>query len=264
MHQRKSNQSKIASKGPSVEEEDFFNEFSDTDDKRPPVALETEELDKKPDAAVQQSKTMMTRIKTGFSIFGCFVLVIGLGHFYCALLVLVLQIGIFREIIGLKRSYKRERPIYLTTVVIWYIFFVGTAYILLTTLEDRLYLSPSESMQFVLQYKSITAFSLYMLGFLAFVLSIRIGYIRYQVRLFLVTHIVLMLSMAVSGAIALIYQGLIWFLTAAIIVILNDCGAYHFGIVFGKTRLIALSPKKTVEGFLGGFVTSLLLTRFVC
>jgi phosphatidate cytidylyltransferase len=36
-------------------------------------------------------------------------------------------------------------------------------------------------------------------------------------------------------------------------VIANDVFAYIFGISFGRTPLIKLSPKKTVEGFVGAF-----------
>ena len=35
--------------------------------------------------------------------------------------------------------------------------------------------------------------------------------------------------------------------------------AYIFGMLFGKTPLIKVSPKKTWEGFLGGGISSLLL-----
>lgn len=35
--------------------------------------------------------------------------------------------------------------------------------------------------------------------------------------------------------------------------------AYIFGMLFGKTPLIKLSPKKTWEGFIGGGLSSLLL-----
>lgn len=45
----------------------------------------------------------------------------------------------------------------------------------------------------------------------------------------------------------------------AALVVCNDTFAYICGFFFGKTPLIQLSPKKTVEGFVGGFVWTLLL-----
>jgi phosphatidate cytidylyltransferase len=41
------------------------------------------------------------------------------------------------------------------------------------------------------------------------------------------------------------------------IVICNDCTAYIFGFFFGHTPLIELSPKKTWEGFMGAFASTM-------
>ncbi|XP_061385347.1 uncharacterized protein LOC133320772 [Danaus plexippus] len=58
--------------------------------------------------------------------------------------------------------------------------------------------------------------------------------------------------------IKLIYFGLIWFIVSSSSVIVNDIFAYIFGIFFGKTQLIKLSPKKTVEGFTGASLITLI------
>lgn len=51
--------------------------------------------------------------------------------------------------------------------------------------------------------------------------------------------------------------GLVWVLFPAFLVIVNDTMAYVFGVLMGKHKLLPrLSPKKTVEGFVGaGFST---------
>jgi phosphatidate cytidylyltransferase len=46
--------------------------------------------------------------------------------------------------------------------------------------------------------------------------------------------------------------GIIWFLLPASLVIVNDIAAYVAGFFCGRTPLIAVSPKKTWEGFVGG------------
>lgn len=51
-----------------------------------------------------------------------------------------------------------------------------------------------------------------------------------------------------------VFEGLIWFFLPAALVITNDIFAYICGITFGRTQLIKLSPKKTVEGFVGAWV----------
>lgn len=56
---------------------------------------------------------------------------------------------------------------------------------------------------------------------------------------------------------------MIWFFLPASLVICNDIWAYICGMTFGKTPLIKLSPKKTVEGFVGAFVCTVIFSIFV-
>lgn len=51
---------------------------------------------------------------------------------------------------------------------------------------------------------------------------------------------------------------MIWFFVPASLVICNDIFAYICGKLFGRTSLFKLSPKKTVEGFVGAFICTLL------
>lgn len=52
-----------------------------------------------------------------------------------------------------------------------------------------------------------------------------------------------------------------WLLYAALLVILNDTIAYAFGMTIGKRPLLPeISPKKTIEGFVGGGVSTMLLS----
>lgn len=54
-----------------------------------------------------------------------------------------------------------------------------------------------------------------------------------------------------------IFEGMIWFFLPVSLVITNDIFAYICGITFGRTQLIKLSPKKTVEGFVGAWVLTI-------
>lgn len=47
------------------------------------------------------------------------------------------------------------------------------------------------------------------------------------------------------------------------LVIANDIWAYIFGFFMGKTPLIKLSPKKTVEGFIGGWAMTIVFGMLV-
>lgn len=55
-----------------------------------------------------------------------------------------------------------------------------------------------------------------------------------------------------------IFEGMIWFFLPVSLVITNDIFAYICGITFGRTQLIKISPKKTVEGFVGAWVFTIL------
>jgi phosphatidate cytidylyltransferase len=52
--------------------------------------------------------------------------------------------------------------------------------------------------------------------------------------------------------------GLVWVLFPAFLVVVNDTMAYVFGVLLGKHKLLPrLSPKKTVEGFIGAGISTL-------
>jgi CDP-diglyceride synthetase len=104
------------------------------------------------------------------------------------------------------------------------------------------------------------AFGLYMLGFVAFVISLRQRRnFKYQFSQFAYCHMALLLVVVQSTYLAAnIFNGLLWFFVPAGLVVCNDSFAYVAGFFFGRTPLIRLSPKKTVEGFVGGAVATVL------
>jgi phosphatidate cytidylyltransferase len=96
-----------------------------------------------------------------------------------------------------------------------------------------------------------------------FVLSLRKGFYRYQFRLFTFAFFGVVLLVLSSCFYFVILEGLAWFMTPCFLIITNDIFAYLVGYFFGKTHLIALSPKKTVEGFVGGAFFTLLMSVFI-
>ncbi|MDD4699031.1 MAG: CDP-archaeol synthase [Oscillospiraceae bacterium] len=60
-------------------------------------------------------------------------------------------------------------------------------------------------------------------------------------------------------------QGLFYFLLAFSFAWVSDGGAYFVGVLFGKHQLAPIiSPKKTIEGAIGGVVCSTLVTFIMC
>lgn len=93
-----------------------------------------------------------------------------------------------------------------------------------------------------------------------FVLTLKNHNYKYQFKLFAVN--VMSLIFTTSQILLIIYNlyyGMIWFGLQTLLVISNDIFAYIFGKSFGRHPLIALSPKKTWEGFIGGFFCTLLV-----
>jgi len=101
-----------------------------------------------------------------------------------------------------------------------------------------------------------------------FVFSLRPGQYKYQFKIFGWTHLILLLTIGSSCAfVGNVYNGIIWFIFPALLVIANDIFAYIFGKAIGRTKLIDLSPNKTWEGFIGGFFSTiffaLLFAKFL-
>lgn len=64
---------------------------------------------------------------------------------------------------------------------------------------------------------------------------------------------------------ALLQRGLIYLLFVLNFSAVCDCGAYFVGVTMGKHKLCEkISPKKTVEGAVGGILSSLIVTAILC
>ena len=102
-----------------------------------------------------------------------------------------------------------------------------------------------------------------MFGFVLFVLSLRKGLYVYQFGQFAWTHMIIATVLIQSSCfVGNVLEGLIWFVFLVAIVFLNDIAAYSSGSRCGRTPLIKISPKKTWEGFIGGFVITLIISPF--
>jgi hypothetical protein len=86
------------------------------------------------------------------------------------------------------------------------------------------------------------------------------GSYAYQFTQFCWTHMTLLLVVFQAHFIVnSIFEGLIWFFLPVCLVVTNDIFAYICGMLWGRTPLIRLSPKKTVEGFIGGWICTIVI-----
>ncbi|SCP02838.1 cytidine diphosphate-diacylglycerol synthase, putative [Plasmodium malariae] len=213
-------------------------------------------------APKENSKSKLETFKVRF-IWSCVILffcffILALGHFYLCILVLLSVTVVYNEIVSLKSIENKDKKLPQIFYIRWYWF-------ILTILAWGIpWALPRLNHQFrlfkyLLKYHSINMFILAFWGFVWFILSLRKFSMRYQ---FSQIGIILLTSLLVVTQslmhIANIYSGLIWFFIPVSSVVVNDTFAYIFGILFGKTQLIELSPKKTVEGFVGSSIITIL------
>jgi len=197
---------------------------------------------------------------------GGFIALLLLGHTYLILLVMLCQTLVYREVTALfslkSATPESGDPERLNTkdpwskTLNWY-FFAVTNYFLYG--ESIIYyfkhvvFADAQLLPFATNHRMIS-FTLYTIGFMGFVMSLKKGYLKQQFGLFCWVHMSLLLIVVSSHFIVNnILEGLIWFWVPASLVICNDVFAYIWGITLGRTPLIKLSPKKTVEGFVGAF-----------
>jgi phosphatidate cytidylyltransferase len=60
-----------------------------------------------------------------------------------------------------------------------------------------------------------------------------------------------------------VFKGYFWVVVCNGSVMINDIMAYVFGKTFGRTKLIKLSPNKTVEGFVGGGISTFFIAILI-
>jgi phosphatidate cytidylyltransferase len=200
-------------------------------------------------------RSAWVRTYTTFLMLGGFTLLFVLGHVPLMLLVVGLQVAMFREVKKLGRVLSSQQVLPSFRPLHWYWFFTAMFFSYGRVLAANFHVA--------LPYHTFMSFALYILGVVAFVLSLETGYYKYQFEMFAWVHLTLLLIVVQSTVIVVnMFQGLIWFILPALLIICNDTWAYIFGFFFGRTPLIQLSPKKTWEGFIGAFFSTLLVGFF--
>ncbi|MBN3315482.1 CDS1 cytidylyltransferase, partial [Atractosteus spatula] len=190
-----------------------------------------------------------------------FFLLIYMGPVVLILTVMVVQIKCFQEIItiGYRVYHSYDLPWFRT--LSWYFLICVNYFFYGETVADYFgaLVQREEPLQFLVRYHRFISFALYLAGFCMFVLSLVKKHYRLQFYMFAWTHVTLLIVVTQSHlVIQNLCEGMIWFIVPISIVICNDIMAYLFGFFFGRTPLIKLSPKKTWEGFIGGFFSTVV------
>ncbi|EHY60766.1 phosphatidate cytidylyltransferase [Exophiala dermatitidis] len=183
------------------------------------------------------------------------------GHVYVLMIITAVQIISFKEVIAIAQVPTKQKNLPLTRSLNWY-FLAITMYFLYgesviyyfkhVLLVDRVLLPFATHHRFI-------SFMMYIFGFVFFVASLKKGHYKFQFTQFAWTHMALYLIVVQAHFMMNnVFEGMIWFFLPVSLVITNDIFAYICGITFGRTQLIKISPKKTVEGFVGAWICTLI------
>ena len=177
-----------------------------------------------------------------------FAVILAAGQVYTALFILFLNFMVFKEINSLKRNEEKQINIPLTKYINWYAYFCVNFYALGVFISDKFPILGQwyRPINFLLTYHHAICCMLAVGLLVGFVVSLKQGYLKYQFRLF--GWIVMAMFLAIYQSwylIHSIFEGMFFYIVPSLLIIVNDIFAYLFGYFFGKTQLIALSPKKT-------------------
>uniref|UniRef100_A0A8D1PLD3 Phosphatidate cytidylyltransferase n=1 Tax=Sus scrofa TaxID=9823 RepID=A0A8D1PLD3_PIG len=183
-----------------------------------------------------------------------FFLVIYMGSFMLMLLVLGIQVKCFHEIITIGYRVYRSYDLPWFRTLSWYFLLCVNYFFYGETVADYFatFVQREEQLQFLIRYHRFISFALY----LKFVFQNGSCFLGFADGL--CSLIVILLVTQSHLVIQNLFEGMIWFLVPISSVICNDITAYLFGFFFGRTPLIKLSPKKTWEGFIGGFFSTVV------
>ncbi|KAH6612846.1 cytidylyltransferase family-domain-containing protein [Chaetomium sp. MPI-SDFR-AT-0129] len=237
------------------------------------AAAALENIDEKPPTPEQQQAeyekkkaNFITRTFWTFVMIGGFFAALFMGHVYILVIITAIQIVSFKEVIAIASVPSRARDLQSTKSLNWYwlattmYFLYGESvvyYLKHIVLVDKVLLPLATHHRFI-------SFILYVFGFVFFVGSLKTGHLKFQFSQFAWTHMALFLIVVQAHFIMNnVLEGMIWFFLPAALVITNDIFAYICGITFGRTQLIKLSPKKTVEGFVGAWIMTVLFGIFL-
>ena len=217
---------------------------------------------------VQRWASFRTRFISGVCLMAGFVAAIASGHLYVWLMILVIQTVMVHELFALAyqiRNEKRELPWFRTLQ--WWFFMCAVIYVHGRFLIEGAHpvvnkhkSTTNDVVRWCVLHHTFVSYVLYITGFVIFVLTLKKRLYMEQFVHFAWIHMTLLVVFAQSSFfVSNVLSGLVWFVLPSWLVIWNDVQAYLFGKAFGRTRLLALSPNKTLEGFVGALVMTLLV-----
>ena len=232
------------------------------------------------DAAIKKDESKLKkagiRLFFGFLMVFIFLSVVYLGHIYLCGLIFFTEVMLFRELVKVRYNtffhiIEETIPLFRTTQWLWFwtsIFFTYSDFVVDV-------IKGNTSLHYLLSYARFHtgfAFLLYSGTFVLTIATMQKGYIRFQINQLCWTCLVLCLTVGqLKYIMHNVYNGLFWFTLPIMLVVSNDSFAWLAGITCGRKfihrEFISFSPNKTWEGFIGGWLGTMIfgwyLARFM-
>ncbi|KAI0563929.1 Phosphatidate cytidylyltransferase [Gracilaria domingensis] len=223
-----------------------------------------------PEAPKPKKKSdFMARLLSGVLLTGTFVLVVRAGQLLVGISVILMEIGMFNEILRLGLPVARENRIPWWRTIGWYFFFALQFLLYGKLVLSHFYARELDftlhpAYQYAMRHHTFLSFCMYCAGFVGFVISLRQNQYHFQFTYFGRALVALLLVVVQSHFMILnIAHGLIWFILPCWLIIVNDSFGYFCGRLFGKHSLTVLSPKKTWEGYIGAGIFTMIAAYFL-
>ena len=183
------------------------------------------------------------------------------GGFYPILAELLLvQFLAFRELLNLAKEQDKEKLIGFPLKIFPYLILCAVSY----SISGKQLLSIFIDISNYEKYHLFVSFSLFMLALFLYVIDLTPENDAYAYKLFGYTICgAVLLVVPLNLFIYLAKRSIFWVFISISCVIFNDTLAYFCGRFFGKHPLIKLSPKKTIEGFVGALILTPLLAMAI-
>lgn len=202
---------------------------------------------------------MISRVIFGTLMLSLYLYLCAKNHTFIIIMCLILCCGITYEVISITK--KADKPYPLNRFLIFSIASINISQKLIPAFA---LFYPQIRVFVQLSYLKPFLFSLYAISLVYSVTVLRRKTLKSQLLLLTIVHT----SSYISGltcaiSIQNISVGKFFFVYPSLLVIANDIFAYFVGKFFGKTPLISLSPNKTVEGFIGGFIFTFMFGQLL-
>ncbi|OHT10118.1 Phosphatidate cytidylyltransferase [Tritrichomonas foetus] len=202
---------------------------------------------------------LLIRFGSAILLIGGQIAIIGAGHIAIFVEIFILQFVAIHEFTKISIQKSMEPSISFFIKKLPFIGTFVTSYLIAAPLLLRQYLPNSP----LLRYHYFICFCIYALLIVIFVINLTPENGNYAfVRLSWTFIGCFVLIVPANLYVYVSYYSLFWFFTCVSLIAWNDTLAYFSGRTFGRHPLIALSPKKTVEGFVGALIGTLIVGWF--